>query len=97
MIEERQGRADGEAVQPERDLGQFHRHTVEIDAVDAAFEHHAADDVAILKLVLYNGPAMVARIGEDGFSQSGDVLHQRRRIAIARNLFGIANRGKHFV
>ena len=43
--------------------GQLNRHAVEIHAVDAAFEHHAPDDVAVLELVLDNRPAMVARVG----------------------------------
>ena len=33
-----------EAVQPERDFGEFDGHGVFIDAVDAALEHHAADE-----------------------------------------------------
>ena len=46
VVEKAERRAHGEGVQPERDLGEFHRHRVLVDAVDAALEHHAADDVA---------------------------------------------------
>ena len=36
MVDERQRRANREGVQPQRHLGQFHRHRVLVHAIDAA-------------------------------------------------------------
>ena len=44
VVEEGERRADGEAVQPEGDLCQLDGQWVLVDAVDTAFEDHAADD-----------------------------------------------------
>ena len=46
------GRADGEAVEPEGDLGEFDGERVLVDAVDAALEDEAADDGLVGQLGL---------------------------------------------
>ena len=49
VVEEGERRAHGEAVQPERDLGELHRHRVLVHAVNAALEHHALHDMAVVQ------------------------------------------------
>src|SRR6185437_16351904 len=50
VVEEVERGADGEGVQPEADLGEFHGHRVEIDAVDASLQHVAAKEVDVRQL-----------------------------------------------
>ena len=52
VVEKGQRCPDREAVQPERDLGEFNCHRVEVDPVHAALEYHAAHDVAVVQAVL---------------------------------------------
>ena len=70
VVEEGERRADREGVQPERDLGELHRHRVLVHAVDAALEHHAAHDMAVVEPRRIDRPALRRRIGEDRFGES---------------------------
>ena len=97
MVEERQRRTYGEAVQPERDLGELHGHRVEIDPVDAALEYHAAHDMAVIQLVFDDRPVMLPRVGDDPLSQLGNELHERRSIIALGHAFGIADCGQDLV
>ena len=65
MVEERERRANGEGVKPQGHLGEFDRHEVLVDAIDAAFQHHAADDMAIVKLLGVDRPAAFLGIAKD--------------------------------
>ena len=97
VVEKGQRCPDREAVQPERDLGEFHRHRVKIDSVHAALEYHAANDVAVIQLFFDDRPVMRARVGDDCLSQLGDVLDQRRSIFAPGHAFSIANRSENLV
>ena len=62
VVEERQRRAQREAVEPEADLGQLHGHGVEIDAVDAALEHVALEQVDVGQLARIDGDALLVQL-----------------------------------
>ena len=57
VVQKGQGRAHGEAVQPQRHLGQLDGQGVLVHAVDAALEHHTADDGLIGELGLVQIPS----------------------------------------
>ena len=78
VIEERQRRADGEAVQPQRHLGQLHGEAVLVHPVDAALEHHAADDGLVGQLRRVDHP--VGRCGalQDVAADLRHALHEGR-------------------
>ena len=82
VIQEAERRADREGVQPERDLGQLDRHRVLVDAVDAALEDHAPDDVAVVEPVPVDGPVAVLRVRHDPVADGLDAAHERRDIAL---------------
>ena len=46
-----EGQTRNEGRQPERDVGDLHRHQGEVHAVDAAFEYEPPQQVAILRLL----------------------------------------------
>ena len=56
VVEEGEGRANGEAVQPEGDFGKLDGERVLVDAVDAALEDHAADDGLVGELGFVDDP-----------------------------------------
>ena len=93
MIEERQRRTGGERVQPQRDLGEFDRHRVLVDAVDAALEHHAFDEILIGKLRLADRPVVFPRLGADALADVGQARQQRRRVIAAGDRRGLADGG----
>ena len=78
VVEEGERRADGEAVQPERDLGQFDGQRVLVDAVDAAFEDHAADDGLVGELGLVDHPIGGVCPRQNVLTDSGDAFNQGR-------------------
>ena len=80
MIQKRQRRADGEAVQPERQFRQFHGHRVQVDAIDRAFQHNAAHEVPVVQLVLPHWPAVLSRLLLNLPPQCGDPLGQWRPV-----------------
>ena len=86
MIEKAERRADGEGVEPQRDLGQFHRHRVLVHAVDAPLEHHAAHDVPVVELGRIECPAPVLRVVHDREADPLDPLRERRQVAILDRL-----------
>ena len=49
VIEESKRRADREGVQPQRYLGQLHRHRFLVRSVYAALEHRASDDMMVVE------------------------------------------------
>ena len=49
VVEKAQGRAHGKGVEPEAELSQFHRHRVEIDAINTALHDQAGQQRRIIK------------------------------------------------
>ena len=84
MVQEAERRAHREGVQPQRDLGQLHRHRVLVHAVDAALEHHATNDVPVVKLVRVHCPAAPLGIGQNSVPDRVDSLGQRRDVVAPR-------------
>ena len=82
VIQEAERRADREGAQPQRDLGQLHRHGVLVDAVDAALEDHAPDDVAVDEPVPVNGPSALLGVRHNPVADGLDAAHERRDIAL---------------
>ena len=80
VVEEGERRADGEGMQPERDLGELHRHRVLVHAVDAALEHHAPHDVAVVEAFGSDGPAVRLGVGADGGAGGLDAVGERRTV-----------------
>ena len=64
--------------------------------VDAAFEHHAPDDVAIVELSLVDGPAALLGVGDDGIPNGVDPFVQRRDVAVPGRL-GVGHGGNDVV
>ena len=80
VVEEGERRADGEAVQPQRDLGQLDRERVLVDAVDAALEHHAADDGLVGELGFVDDPIGGLGAVEDLAADRFDAVDQGRTV-----------------
>ena len=80
VVQKGQRRAHREAVQPQRHLGQFHGQAVLVHPIDAALEHHAANDGLIRQLGFVDDP--VGRRGalQDVVPDAFDALHQRRGV-----------------
>ena len=93
VIQKAQGGADGEGVQPQRQLGQLHRHRVFVHPIDAAFEHHAAHDLAVVQMRGVDVPALRLRVVVDGLADGGDFGGQWRNVA--RHLVGLGQHGDH--
>ena len=91
MIQKAQRSTDGEGVEPQRDLGQLHRHRVLVHPVDAPLEHHAADDVAVVELARIEGPAPVLRVVHDRVADPLDPLGERRQVSLHERL-GLGHR-----
>ena len=89
-------RAHGEGVQPQRDLGELHGHRILVHAVDAALQHHAADDVAVVELPRVHGPAVGRGVVQNRPANVGDAARQRRDVTLYRGV-GRGNRGDHAV
>ena len=82
MIEERERRAGGEGVQPERDLGQLDRHRVLVHAVHDALQDHAADKMLVVQLCLVDSPTTAGSEPENAIADRGDALDQWRFIGM---------------
>ncbi|HLW66905.1 MAG TPA: hypothetical protein VKS79_16440, partial [Gemmataceae bacterium] len=61
VVEEIQRRAQGKGVEPQADLGQLDGHWIEIDAVDAALEDVAFQQVDVGKFVRIDCHALLAQ------------------------------------
>ena len=82
VVEEGEGRADGEAVQPEGDFGELDGEGVFVDTVDAAFEDHAADDGLVGELGPVDDPVGGVGAGENVGADGGDAVKQGRRVGV---------------
>ena len=91
MVQKAKRSADREGMEPQRDLGQFHRHRVLVHPVDAPLEHHAADDVPVVELGGIECPAPVLRIVHDRVADPVDPLHQWREVSVHKG-FGLGHR-----
>src|SRR3954471_6018941 len=80
MIEKRQRCANREGMQPQRYLGEFDGHRVFVNAINAALEDHAADNVAVVELIEIQRPLLVGGILENDISDILDAIAQRRNI-----------------
>ena len=49
VVEKTQGRAHGKGVEPEAELGQFHRHRVEIDAIDTTLHDQTGEQRRVIQ------------------------------------------------
>ena len=96
MIQKAQRRAHGKGMQPQRHLGQFHRHRVFVHAVHAALEHHAANDMPVVKLFGIDGPAALTGIVQNSGPNGVNPLGQGRNIAGNRGL-SLGQGGNHAV
>ena len=107
VVQKAQRRTHGEGVQPQRGLGQLHRHRVLVDAEDGFLQDHAAHDVAVVELGIGDGPAMGGGRRADAAADVGDAgdhrafpgpatLHQVRRPGLAIDqLAGVAGGLQH--
>ena len=77
MIQKRERRANGERMQPERQLRQLYRHRVEIDAVDYPLEHNAPHEVAIVQMLVAHLPAVLFGFFLDVSADALDRIAQR--------------------
>ena len=94
MVEEAQRSAYSEAVQPQRQLGEFDRHRVLVDAVDDALEDDAADQALVVKLRGRYPPAVRLSPRENAGAHFLEVVEQRRAVTLNRlRCFG--NRVEH--
>ena len=91
VVEKGERRADGEAVQPQRDLGQLDRERVLVDAVDTALEHHAADDRLVAELGCVDHPVGRAGPFQDLAADRLDAVDQGRDVVAVEP----GDRGRH--
>ncbi len=102
MVEKRQWRADRERVQPQRQFRQFDRHRVQIDAIDHPLQDDAADEVAIVELIVGHGPVILVGGAPDFRTQIFDPRHQWRAVGLGLirpcdQGRRVADRGQHLV
>ena len=84
VVEERERSADGEAVQPERHLGQFNGERVFVHAIYAALEHHAPDDGLVSEERLVHDPARLIRSFHDVVPDRRDPFNERRCVLLVQ-------------
>ena len=84
VIEEGEGRTNGEAVEPEGDFGELDCERVLVDTVDAALEDHAADDGLVGKLGFVDDPVGSVGAVEDVAADGGDTVEKRRAVEVVQ-------------
>ena len=77
VVEEGERRAEGEAVEPEADFGQFDGHGVEVDAVDAAFEDAPLEQVEVGELAHVDADALALHFCLDLAARLGQFVDDR--------------------
>ena len=82
MIQKTQRRARGKGVQPEGDLGQFHRHGILVHTVDTTLQHQAPHNVAVIQLAFLQLPTATVGILPDGGANRLNALRHRRRCPV---------------
>ena len=73
VIQKRQRRADGERVQPQRELRQLHRHRILVHPMHDALQDHAAHEMAVVEQSRVDRPLAGLRLIQDAFAQAHDV------------------------
>ena len=81
VIEKAERSAGREGVQPQRHLGQLHRHRIAVHAVDAALEHHAPHDAPVVEAVGVHRPAALRGVPQDGATHLVDAFGDGRGIS----------------
>ena len=74
VVQERQGRAYREAVQPEGYLGKLHRHGVEVDAVHAPLEHVSLQKVNVREAAGVDRDPLPLHLSDDRLSGVLEIL-----------------------
>ena len=98
MVEEGERRADREGVEPQRHLGELHRHRILVDAIDDPLQHHAPRDMAVVELGFDDRPAPLLRLRKDSFAKASNAGGERRGIvAPVDHRLGVLNRVEHAV
>src|SRR5665647_524862 len=93
VIEKAEGGTYGECVQPQSHLGQLNGHRILVNAVDAAFEHHSPNDVAVVELIFVYSPAPSFSVAQDRVADSLDAFSERRNVIAPSHLrFGLGHR-----
>ena len=77
VVKKAERRADGEGVQPQRGLGQLHRHGVLVHPEDGFLQDHAAHDVAVVQLRVGHRPAVGGGVLLDGAANLGNAPQHR--------------------
>jgi hypothetical protein len=85
MVQEAQRCADSEGVKPQGDLGQLDRHQILVDAIDAALQDHATDDMSVVELGWIDGPPTLLGVPENGVADGFDPAAKRRRVITPRD------------
>ena len=96
MIQERQRRAGGETMQPQRHLRQFHGQRVLVNAIDAALERHAPYNRAVGQLRFVQRPIRRRRARQYGVPDCVNPARQRRNI-VGRRPIRQARRRFHYL
>jgi hypothetical protein len=84
VVEEGERGANREGVKPQGDLRQLHGHWILVDAVDAALQDHAADDVPILQVFPVDGPLVFLGLPNDFGPNTDNVTRERGLITRLR-------------
>ena len=61
VVEEIERCAQGEGVEPQTDLGQLHRHRVDVDSVDAALENVPLQQIDIGQFDRIDGDSLFSQ------------------------------------
>src|SRR5205085_10519213 len=77
VVEEGERGTEREAVEPEADFGEFDGHGVEVDAVDAAFEDTALEQVEVGELAHVDAYALALHFGLDVTACLGQLVDDR--------------------
>src|SRR5438270_3574578 len=75
VVEEGERRTEGEAVEPETHFCQFDGHGVEVDAVDAAFEHAPFEQVEVGEFAQVYGYALAIHLLLDLMARLGQFMY----------------------
>ena len=94
VVQEGEWGADGEAVEPEGDLGEFDGEGILVDAVDAALEDEAADDGLVGELGLVDRPAGLGGAVQDVGADGGDAVQQGRVVGVVCGSSQSGRRGR---
>ena len=81
VVEEAERRAHRERMEPQRHLGELHRHRVLVHPVHAPLQHHPPDQVAVVELRRRDGPAAGGRVLADRLADAFDPGRDRGLVA----------------